>query len=126
MAEVSAVTAQEDLGERLEHVEVELRSPTVVLSVRLDEKTGKQLQALARNRGVRLSEVLREAAVAYAASAPQEQETPYVVGYGRQHFAIGVAAANSQGRQGPDTGRDLPETGTGWGIAVRTGLASVG
>ncbi len=126
MAKGSVMTAQDDAEERLEQVEVELRSPTLVLSVRLDEKTGKQLRALARNRGVRISEVLRDAAIAYAASAPHEQATPYIVGSARERFAIGVSAVRSQGWQGPDTARELPESGSGWGVAVRTGVAAAG
>ena len=52
----------------LELADVELRNPTVVLSMRLDDATARQLHRIAKRRGVRLSDVLREAAVAYAAT----------------------------------------------------------
>lgn len=50
----------------LEPGNIEVRAPSVVLSVRLDEATGRQLHALAKRRGIRISDVLREAAESYA------------------------------------------------------------
>lgn len=50
-------------GEDLEPVDIAVRDPSVVLSVRLDGDTARQLRAIARRRGTRISDVLRDAAV---------------------------------------------------------------
>ena len=52
----------------LELEDVEVRSPSVVLSVRLDPETAKRLHRIAREQGRRMSDVLRDAAAALAKS----------------------------------------------------------
>jgi hypothetical protein len=79
-----------------EPVEIELRSPTVVLSVRLDEATAKALHRIARQRGLKLSDVLRDAAVTYARYAADEPSRS--VAYLDQRVGVGSAAARSEGR----------------------------
>lgn len=56
---------EEVAAEDLEPVDIALRSPSVVLSVRLDGDTARQLHAIARLRGSRISDVLRDAAVEF-------------------------------------------------------------
>ena len=53
-------------AEDLEPVDIAVRDPSVVLSVRLDSGTARQLHAMARLRGSRISDVLRDAAVEFA------------------------------------------------------------
>jgi hypothetical protein len=80
--------------DRLEKMEIEVRNPTIVLSVRLDDATARQLRTLARERGIRISELLREAAVSLAESASKmaaAESTPYDVAYLNTALAVGVA-----------------------------------
>ncbi len=53
-------------AEDLEPVDIAVRDPSVVLSVRLDGETARQLHAIASVRGSRISDVLRDAAVEFA------------------------------------------------------------
>lgn len=99
---ISAVT------EELEPLEVEVKAPTVVLSVRLDEATAKRLHAIAKRRGVRVSDVLRDAATAFG-------ET-HAVGHGfavnwyeasPKRFELGTARIATIVKSGePSTHRD--------------------
>ena len=67
----------------LEPLEVEVRNASVVLSVRLDETTARRLRVIAHQRGVRISDLLREAAVAFSqhASASSPVGMPYDVAF---------------------------------------------
>jgi hypothetical protein len=70
----------------LEQIDVELRNPSV--SVRLDGDTAKTLHQLARKRGERVSEVLREAVVAWVASGAAEAEPVYRATYLNKIVAV--------------------------------------
>jgi len=72
----------------LEQIDVELRNPSVVLSVRLDGETAKALHQLARQRGARVSEALREAVVAWVASGAAEAEPVYRATYLNKIVAV--------------------------------------
>lgn len=112
--------------EQLEPVEIDVRAPSLVLSVRLDEATAKQLHAVARRRGVRISDVLRDAAVSYA-SAPWDRTTPYVISYARvDRFAVGLQAVGSQGRSNPQESAERTSAGAGWEVGVKTMVTAVG
>ena len=89
--------------DRLEPVDVEMRSPSVVLSVRLDDLTARRLHGIARARGVRISDLLREAAVTLAASANREAGPHYLVKYAQSRIALGTASVDSQSRWGSVT-----------------------
>ena len=78
----------------MEPSEIELRNPTVVLSVRLDDGTARLLHRLAKQRGVRISDVLREAAVAYAAAEPIESGTPVAIVGGAERYPIEVTVGS--------------------------------
>lgn len=126
MGELPVVSNQIEVNDELERVEVEVRSPSLVLSVRLDEPTAKRLHALARQRGVRISDLLREAATAYAVAAQTVQSTPYEIGFARERIAIGVAAANSHvNRSGTQSQGDSP-IDPRWLVATTTGVAAAG
>lgn len=80
--------------DRLEKMEIEVRSPTIVLSVRLDDATARQLRTLALERGIRISELLREAAVSLAEGTSQvaaAEPMPYDVAYLNTALVVGVA-----------------------------------
>ena len=125
--ELVGMTAVQEDEDRLERVDVELRAPSLVLSVRLDEKTGRQLHRIARERGMRISELLREAATAYATAVEAERSRPYAVEYGTQKVSFGVVLVNSHGFARGPSEADLITAGTGWeGPSVRTSLAMSG
>ena len=75
---------------RLEPSDVELRNPSVVLSVRLDDDTARLLHRLAKRRGVRISDVLREAAVAYATTEVSESGVPVAIVGGDERYPVEV------------------------------------
>ena len=80
--------------DRLEKMDIEVRSPTIVLSVRLDDATARQLRILAQERGIRISELLREAAVSLAEGTSQmaaAEPMPYDVAYLNTAFVVGGA-----------------------------------
>lgn len=80
--------------DRLEEMDIEVRSPTIVLSVRLDDATARQLRILAQERGVRISDLLREAAVSLATGtgkAAAAEPMPYDVAYLNTAFVVGGA-----------------------------------
>lgn len=79
-----------DEDQTLEPLDVEVRSATVVLSVRLDDATARRLRSLARQRGVRISDILREAADSIAAQAPPTRMAgmPYDVAYLNTAFTV--------------------------------------
>ena len=52
----------------LELEDIQVRATSVVLSVRLDPETAKRLHRITREQGRRMSDVLRDAAVALAKS----------------------------------------------------------
>ena len=127
MGKESVVNTHEDMDaeERLERVEVELRSPTVVLSVRLDEETAKALHALARQRGLRISDLMREAATAFAASAPKDRSRSFVFEYAGKRLASGVTSVNSQGTR-LQTTSEPQDSDSEWSRGVRTEAALAG
>lgn len=59
-------TAEMTPDNGLEREDIEIRAPSVVVSVRLDQETAKRLHRMARDQGRRMSDVLRDAAVALA------------------------------------------------------------
>lgn len=78
---------------RLEPMDIEVRRPTIVLSVRLDDVTARRLRGLAQERGVRISELLREAAMSLAEGASTRAAPapmPYDVAY--LDTALGVGS----------------------------------
>lgn len=81
----------------LEQIDVELRNPSVVLSVRLDGDTAKALHQLARKRGERVSEALREAVVAWVASAAAEAEPVYRATYLNKVVAVSSHSVQNRG-----------------------------
>lgn len=125
MGEMPEMTNREKNESTLEQVDVEVRSPSIVLSVRLDEQTAKRLHGIARERGVRISDLLREAATAYAESPPAEASRPYVVEFARSRVAVGIVSVNSQGSRPESRNEEVPST-SGWGMGVTTGAASAG
>lgn len=78
----------------LEPADVELRNPTVVLSMRLDDATARQLHRIAKRRGVRLSDVLREAAAAYAATEASAPGARVAIAGGEALYPVEVALGN--------------------------------
>lgn len=118
------MTDDRDIEDRLERVDVEVRSPSVVLSVRLDEETAKQLHQLARRRHVRMSVLLREAAAAYAASIAEEASRPYEVVFARHRVAVGVTSISSRATPGPESTLDTGTVESGWGGGARTQAAA--
>jgi hypothetical protein len=106
---------------RFEPLDVEVRSPTIVLSVRLDEHTAKQLHRWAKQRGVRVSDVLREAAVHYVKLGPHQSEVSYRVTGVAANIGLGVSAVTTEApKEARDATRhqDVP--------SVRTALALSG
>ena len=96
--------------DRLAPLDVEARYPTIVLSVRLDDATARQLRVLAHERGVRISDLLREAASALAegsASRLGPTPMPYDIAYLTTSVGVGsiiprtVAEAKGYGTEGP-------------------------
>jgi hypothetical protein len=83
------------MSDRYEDIDVEVRTPTVVLSVRLDEKVAKELHRQAKQRGVRVSDILREAARQYAQTTPRPSGAVYVV-EGGQNVGLGVSSVSTQ------------------------------
>lgn len=83
------------MSDRYEDLDVEVRTPTVVLSVRLEEEVAKELHRQAKQRGVRVSDILREAARQYARTASQASGVVYVVEGGR-NVGLGVSSVSTQ------------------------------
>jgi hypothetical protein len=105
----------------LEPLDVEVRNPTIVLSVRLDDATVRQLRVLARERGVRISDLLREAAGALAEEAtkrPGRAPTPYDIAY--LTTAVGVGSIT------PRTMAEVKahDTGGPWSSGPRTSVSA--
>lgn len=65
--------------EQLEPVEVDNRPTSVVVSVRLESDLARELTMAARTRGLRLSDVLREAARAFSARPGWKESLSYQV-----------------------------------------------
>ena len=64
----------------VQEIAIEVKAPTVVMSVRMDDRTARQLHRLARKqRGVRVSDVLRDAAVEYARTGWSEGESNFEI-----------------------------------------------
>ena len=73
----------------LEPMDVELRTPSVVLSVRLDAATARAVHDLARRRGARMSDLLREAVSAWVQNGTPESEPYYSVQSRVARFGVG-------------------------------------
>lgn len=97
----------EEVTDRFEPIVVESKNPTIVLSVRLEEATAKELHRWARQRGVRVSDVLREAAVHYAKVGPHQTDLSYRVTWGSVNVGLGVTAfATEATREARDVSTD--------------------
>jgi hypothetical protein len=77
----------------LEPSDLELKNPTIVMSVRLDNQTARRLHVMAKLRGVNLSDLLREAAVHYLSTAVGNTEDKYVVTGAITRLAVGGVSA---------------------------------
>ena len=82
-------------AEDLEPVDIAVRDPSVVLSVRLDSGTARQLHAMARLRGSRISDVLRDAAVEFARRGTAESGTSLEMEGADLRVVIGRRAINT-------------------------------
>lgn len=80
--------------EVLEPIEVDNRPTSVVVSVRLESDLARELTAVARSRGLRLSDVLREAAKNFAARPGWTEQINYEV-QGPLHVTFGAPAWRS-------------------------------
>jgi hypothetical protein len=100
----------------LEASDVELRNPSVVLSVRLDGATAKALHQLARKRDARMSDLLRDAVAAYVRSGSGDQQPHFAVQSSVASFVVG---APSVWTEQPDQ----PSEKTGETVAWRTAAA---
>jgi predicted DNA-binding ribbon-helix-helix protein len=89
--EESKAKTESPVEDEPERSDMELRNPSVVLSVRLDDATTRQLHRIAKRRGVRLSDVLREAAIAYASADALGSGVRVVIEGGVQHYPVQVA-----------------------------------
>lgn len=78
---------------RLEESDLELTDPTIVMSVRLDNVTARRLHAAAKSRGVRVSELLREAATQYLNSGTPLAPNYIVTGKDVTRISVGGASA---------------------------------
>jgi hypothetical protein len=135
MAEGTTKTEQ-PVERALEPVDVELRNPTVVLSMRLDDATARQLHRIAKRRGVRLSDVLREAAVAYAATESSTLGARVAIVGGEELYPVEVSLGNwpmstadpYRARVGPKTLHWIgqQEVPSPLGVAARKHLAVSG
>jgi predicted transcriptional regulator len=119
MAKREVMAAGADQEMELEPSDIELRDPSVVLSVRLDGPTAKALHQLARQRGERVSVLLRGAVVACVRSGFMEQDLHYRVQYQRTAFAVGTRSSWSEesgrGRNSsPDEAWETVAAGTGY------------
>ena len=116
MAERKVVSGGTDEGMDLEQSDIELRNPSVVLSVRLDGATAKALHQLAVHRGERVSEVLREAVLACVRTGLIREEPNYRMQYLGTEFSVGRTAW-SKGRgtgesMGPEEAWETVGAGT--------------
>lgn len=82
----------------LEEVDIEVRNPTVVMSVRLDGETARAVGALARAKGRKVSEILREAAVAYAAAGGETEVMTFELKADTWGVRMGPRTAMTSGR----------------------------
>lgn len=76
--------------EALEPVEVDNRPTSVVVSVRLESDLARELTGVARTRGLRLSDVLREAARTYSARLGWAEAVNYEVQGPRLQVSLGA------------------------------------
>lgn len=110
--EPSEVGPPSDQDEDLEPIDVELRNPSVVVSVRLDRDTAQRLSGLARVTGRRVSDLLREAASTYVAQGVERPGPTFVVSSVSLDVPVGRPYLTRSGR----TERE-PEDQR-WAIAV--------
>jgi hypothetical protein len=82
----------------LEEVDIEVREPTVVMSVRLDGGTAKAIAALARTKGRKVSDVLREAAASYAASGGEPHGATFEIRGDYWRVVLGRPSGTTFGR----------------------------
>jgi len=105
------------MNDRFEDLDVELRNPTVVLSVRLEEGVAKELHRLAKQEGVRVSDVLREAARLYARTGPAGKGVAYTV-EGGKNVGIGISSITTQSPREVRRPFTQQEPATPWFTAV--------
>lgn len=110
-------TKAEQVTDRYDPLDVELRNPTVVLSVRLDEVVAKELHRWARQRGVRVSDILRDAAIQYAKTGPEQADVSYTV-RGGLNVGIGISSVTTEA---PREARQTEVPAASWFTAVVTG-----
>lgn len=91
MAKGASASRSEEVT--LEPSDLELRNPTVVMSVRLDNDTARRLHATASTRGMKVSELLREAANYYLNAGGVPADKYIVTGKDVTRLAIGGASA---------------------------------
>ena len=77
----------------LEPSDLELRDPSVVMSVRLDNDVARRLHAAAKTRGLKVSELLREAATFYLNAGDMSGPKYVVTGKGVTRVAVGGVSA---------------------------------
>jgi hypothetical protein len=99
------------VARHLEPIEVVSEPASVVVSVRLDNETARRLAKAARDRGVRLSDVLREAARAYAEHEPVKYR-PSMYVQGGAYVVVGSREWTSEPHDQPrGTPRTIPWSG---------------
>lgn len=102
-AKVDAVDAED-----LEPVDIAARDPSVVLSVRLDSGTARQLHAMARLRGSRISDVLRDAAVEFARMGSTDTGVSLEMAGADLRVVIGRRAINTDIVRAPQSASVIP------------------
>ena len=107
----------DELVEVLERIDVDNRPTSVVVSVRLESDLARELGGVARTRGVRLSDVLREAAKTYAARAPWADAVNYEVQGPRLQVTIGAQPWRSS-RASVEIKEPAAEPAEQWGTQV--------
>lgn len=102
----------------VQEIAIEVKAPTVVMSVRMDDRTARQLHRLAKQRGVRVSDVLRDAAVEYARTGWSEGESNFEIVGPNTKVIIGQRRVVSD-----SYGETVVSNEPTWSIP-RTGLAA--
>ncbi len=108
-------------GGELIEVDIDVRTPTVVLSVRVDDETARQLHRLAKRRGVRVSDVLRDAAIEYAQAGWREGESSFEVSGLDVRVSIGQRGVSSHA-----SGRMTIKSDQDWTDSYRTDVTVAG
>jgi hypothetical protein len=111
-------------GLELEPADIVVRDPSVVLSVRIDSGTARQLHTIAKQRGARISDVLRDAAAEYARTKAGDPEMRFElmgpglrVVVGRRTVDTDIARATGSGSE------EEPQASVPWRSPARTAAA---